>query len=145
MRVVRYSKTGFKPRYQSHHLQHILFELTGFDEKDIKSPYRRYIRRYIRESHEKLVKLYTKNFDDFRYGIWCFKEGYSIGPELNHLRESKPRFVADLDENTEVYDVNLHEIFKLKDYPYGAMYVPKRSLKSLSNIHREPKSTKYTA
>lgn len=136
MRVVRFSKTGFKPRYQDHHLKHILYELNDFDVDLIK---RAFHKSELLKKHEYLVDFYTKNFDDFRYGIWCFKEGYRIGPELNHLKQAMPRWTADLPDDVEVYDFNLESKYVLKDYPYGAMYVPKRSLKNISNVHRAPK------
>ena len=138
--VIRYSKTGFKPRYQDHHLHHVLYELTEFDVDEAKrSPH----AKAVLEIHERRFKLFKENFDDFRYGVWCFKEGASIGPELNHLREARPRWEAELPEDIEVYDVNLDAKYLLKDFPYGAMYVPRRSLKQIANVHRVHKKCTF--
>lgn len=133
VKVFRYSKTGFKPRYQSHHLENILFTVTN---DDLSAFNKLHNRKEAKSNYKKYQQFLNENFSDFRYGIWCFKDGSSIGPELNHLRESRPRWEAELPDDIEVYDTNLAKKYMLRDFPFGPMYVPRRSLENIQNVHR---------
>lgn len=133
VKVFRYSKTGFKPRYQDHHLKGVIFDITN---DDLHALDRLRNKKEVKQRYIKRQQFLNENFSDFRYGIWCFKDGSLTGIELTHLRESRPRWEAELPEDIEVYDVNFDRKYLLKDYPYGPMYVPKRSLVNIQNVHR---------
>lgn len=135
MKVIRYSVNGFRPQYQSNHLNtHVLYHLKRFD----LSVFPKHLRWQIKQIHDNLYPFYKENFDDFRYGVWVFIDGYKDNQSLNHLKRKVPCYEAELPDDIIVYDVNWSKQMKLSDPEckiFGC-YVPKRSLKGIKNIRR---------
>ena len=134
MKVIRYSIYGFKPQYQSHHMERINYHLYNFNINDFPEHFRYIIQR----NHETQVKFYTEHFNDFKHGIWCFIDGHKDNLSLNHLKRKVPCWEAELPDDVECYDCNWERITTISD-PYilcGGCYIPKRELSKLSNIKK---------
>ena len=64
-RIIRYSTKGFKPQYQSHHLNRISHHMNDFNIYDIPE----HLRYIIQKQHETHLLFYKANYKDFKYGI----------------------------------------------------------------------------
>lgn len=137
--VERYSIEGFKPQYQSHHLAINMFEINNIEKMytdlGLPLPYETY------QDFLNKIEFRKENLQDFKYGIWVFISGYKNNQALNHLKVKVPCWIAELPEDTIVYDVNWTKKMKLKDdeCKYFGCYIPKRNLKEISNIHKKKK------
>ena len=110
--VERYSKTAFEPQYQSHHLleiNHLLLDKNDFIELFINVCDNQFINKVLLDQYDKYHDFYVENYKDFEKGIWVFIEGHKNNQSLNHLKTKVPCFLAELPDDTEVYDVNLQE------------------------------------
>ena len=142
--VERYSKNAFDVQYQSHHLleiNHLLLDKNDFIERFINVCDNQFINKVLLEQYDKYHDFYVENYKDFEKGIWVFIEGYKNNQSLNHLKTKVPCFLAELPDDTEVYDVNLQEKILLSDSLctcFGC-YVPERSLANIQNIRRKDK------
>lgn len=140
--IERYSKTAFEPQYQSHHLLEIdnmILDKDEYIKRFINACDNQYIVKVLLEQYDKYHNFYVENYKDFEKGVWAFIAGYKNNQSLNHLKEKVPCFLAELPENTEVYDVNLQEKILLSDELctcFGC-YIPERSLINIQNIRRK--------
>lgn len=140
--VERYSKNAFDVQYQSHHLSEInnfILDRNEFIKRFVDTCDNQYITKILLEQYDKYHDFYVQNYKDFERGIWVFIEGYKNNQSLNHLKEKVPCFLAELPDDTEVYDVNLQEKILLSDSLctcFGC-YVPERSLANIQNIRRK--------
>ena len=139
MKIIRYSFHAFKPQNQTVHMKEINRELYDFNLNGIPE----FLKRVVLERHEKMVKFYTENLEDFKRGIWVFVDGHKNNMALNHLKCKVPCFEAEIDEDTEVYGVNLDHKMKINDCEVEAFgcYIPERSLKSIHNVKRRYKKS----
>lgn len=134
MKVIRYSKSGFEPQKQSHHMNHILYHINGFSIHD----YPVFMQREIMESHNRLLEFYKEAYHDLEEGVWVFIDGHKNRQALNHLKEKVPCWEAELPDDTPVYDVNWTKHLLLSDPEctcFGC-YVPAGSLQHIKNIKR---------
>lgn len=60
-KIIRYSKQGFKPQYQSHHLKHIDYHLHDFNINDFPE----HLKYIIQKRHEEHLSFYKANYKDF--------------------------------------------------------------------------------
>lgn len=147
LKVMRFSNTGFEPQIQRYHLEGIVWYHMGdgYDKsmKKLKSKIsinKSELNR-INYYHSKRVEFFRKHYADLGVGIWVFKDKYMHKQSLNHLNEpidSIQKWVGELPEDIEVYDVNWEQVMTLREAlksPFGC-YVPKRSLKHLRNVKR---------
>lgn len=140
MKIIRYSVHGFKPQYQSHHLEEINYHLNDFDI----SEYPEHLQWIIMERHVELVKFYKENYDDLKEGIWVFLDGHKNNLCLNHLKRKVPCFEAEIRDDIMVFDSNLEKIVPITDNSVEAFgcYIPKRLIGEIHNIkRRKSKST----
>lgn len=135
MLVERYSFHGFDPQKQTHHLAVLVYPHL-YEWKKVFAETPEFMKSSVLERHKKLAKFYRKNLHDFTEGVWVFPYGHKTNRSLNHTREKRPVWLAELPDDTVVYDVNW-ECQMLLDNPrcelFGC-YVPKRSLEHISNI-----------
>lgn len=137
MKVIRYSKNGFKAQEQTYHMQEVNYHLYDFNINE----YTEHLRPHIQKKHNILVPFYLTNYNDFKRGIWVFIDGYKNNQSLNHLKEKVPCFEAELPDDIMVYDVNWEKQMKLDDFEctlFGC-YIPERSLVNIKNIKRRRK------
>lgn len=140
IKVIRYSKNGFKPQKQTNHMQDVYYHLNGGFDKDFND-FPEHLKYEIEKKHNQLVPFYKKHIENLQEGIWVFIDGYKNNQSLNHLKELVPCWEAGLPEETLVYDVNWEYTLKLKDEEvklFGC-YIPKKELKHLQNIKRRRK------
>ncbi len=135
MKIIRYSKHGFKPQYQSHHLQtQVDYHLNDFNI----SVYPEHLKPYILDSHNKLVSFYQKHYNSLKYGVWAFIDGHKNNQSLNHLKERVPCWSAEIDECVTVVGVNWDEILPISDpkcIPFG-FFLPLESMSLIKDIKR---------
>lgn len=134
MKVIRYSVDGFKPQEQTHHMNHVNYELYEFDIND----YPEKMRYQIQKIHEKHVEFYNKHMDDLKCGIWCFIDGHKDNLSLNHLKQKVPCWEAELPDDIECYDCNWERLTTISDTIVlcGGCYIPERELYKLNNVKR---------
>ena len=143
LKVMRYSKDGFKPQVQSHHLQEYVWpEIKGeFNENPNKLKNglvinEAYKSRIVNE-HNRIKNFYQNHYNDLSVGIWVFKVNSMKMESIDHIsRDDMHKWIAELPEDIEVYDVNWSKVLTLREGlqdPYGC-YVPRRCLKDLRNI-----------
>lgn len=138
IRVLRYSKEGFKPQKQTHHYDERLnYLLNDFHIEYFPG----HLQWIIEQNVKKQLAFYEKYGDDLKEGIWCFIFGYKNNQSLNHLKELVPAWTAELPEDTICYDVNWEEQIVLSDdvVKIFGCYIPKRELSKLQNIQRYKK------
>lgn len=138
IRVLRYSKEGFKPQKQTHHYDERLnYLLNDFHIEYFLG----HLQWIIEQNVKKQLAFYEKYGDDLKEGIWCFIFGYKNNQSLNHLKELVPAWTAELPEDTICYDVNWEEQIVLSDdvVKIFGCYIPKRELSKLQNIQRYKK------
>lgn len=137
MKIIRYSITGFKPQYQSHHLGDIDYHRNHFNI----SVFPEWTQRNIQEIHERKLKFYNENYTDFEYGVWAFINGYKNNMALNHLKQRVPCWEAEISDNTIVYDVNWECKMPITDPLCTAFgfYIPVCQLNTLKNVQRRIK------
>ena len=130
MKIIRYSLTGFKPQYQSEHLQNVhLYLADNFSLKGIPV----HLHNAILEQHKILKPFYQENYADFEYGIWAFIKGYKCNQCLNHLKKRVPCWEADIDDNTIVYHANWDRKMLITDdlCKVFGFYIPANQLRTL--------------
>ena len=129
MKIIRYSIEGFKPQYQSHHLEDIKYHLNDFDI----SVYPKHLQMSIQKIHEHKVSFYQGNYEDFQCGIWAFIKGYKDNQSLNHLKRKVPCWEAEISDNIVVYDVNWEKKILITDRlcKIFGFYIPKRNMNTL--------------
>lgn len=133
MKVIRYSKYGFKSQKQTYHAE----QMENLKELDINS-----IPKHLRHEVEKIAKrnldFYEKHKEDLSDGIWVFVDGHKNNQALNHLKEMVPCWEAEIEEDIVVYDVNWEEQLSIKDPLVTAFgcYVPKKEIEKLKNIKK---------
>ena len=133
-KIIRYSLNGFKPQYQSHHLERINYDLYNFNIKDFPE----HLQYVIQERHDKLLPFYQEHYEDFKAGIWFFLEGHKNNQALNHLKRKVPCWKAEIDDDAIVYDCNWENIITL-DEPIVEMfgcYLPKCEMYKIHNIQK---------
>lgn len=135
--IIRYSKTAFKPRYQSVH-----YEFRKDFLRELKRGENSFLHKYYSLGEMKMkAKFIEEHLEDFKYGLWVFIDGYKNNMSLNHLTELVPCWEADIEDNTEVYDVNLEKTMLITDdlvKLYGC-FIPSRELNKILNIKRRRK------
>ena len=138
MKVIRYSVDGFKTQEQTHHMNHVNYELHEFDIND----YPEQTRYQIQKIHERHVEFYKKHMDDLKCGIWCFIDGYKDNLSLNHLKQKVPCWEAELPDDIECYDCNWERLTTISDpiVLCGGCYIPKRELCKLNNVKRRKRT-----
>lgn len=129
MRIIRYSINKFEPQYQSHHLKMVDNELSNFNIEEYPS----HLQKFIMAQHEKLVPFYKENYNDFKYGIWAFIDGFKDNQSLNHLKKKVPCWRAEISDETTVYGVNWDEKFKITNdlCKLFGFFIPQRELHTL--------------
>lgn len=134
MNVIRYSFSGFKPQYQSYHLKQVEYYLNNFNLLD----YPEHLQYEVCKKHNQKVKLFLEHYNDFRYGIWCFINGYKNNQSLNHLNRRVSCWIAELPNDTEGYDCNWDKLITLEDsiVTYAGIYIPERELYKLKHIKK---------
>ncbi len=137
MKIIRFSKDGFKIQEQKHHMEKINYELYDYSNKDIPN----HLRTYCEEIHYRNVKFYKEHYKDFEKGIWCFVEGHKSNLALNHLKEKVPCWEAEIDDNAECYDCNFSKLTTVTDSSifYGGFYLPEREIYKIFNVKRRCK------
>lgn len=137
IKVIRYSVHGFEPQEQTHHMDGVNYHLYNFDINE----YPEKARYNIQRIHEQRVDFYKKHLDDFKYGIWCFLDGYKDNLSLNHLKKRVPCWEAELPDDVECYDCNWERLTTISDpiIMCGGCYIPKRELYKLKNIQKRRK------
>ena len=137
MKIIRYSKKGFKPQYQSYHLDiDVYYHLKNFNE--YISDYPEHLKLFCIKQHEKLLPFYQQHINELQYGVWAFINGYKNNQSLNHLRERVPCWEADISDNTIVFDVNWEYVMPITDMKcemFG-FYIPKQQLNTLHNVKK---------
>lgn len=131
-KFIRYSIYGFKPQYQSHHLEQVKYHLNDFNI----TKYPKHLQYAIQEQHDRLLPFYQEHYDDFENGIWFFLEGYKSNFDLNHLRRKVPCWKAEIEDDAIVYDPNWEKILTLDDseIKIRGCYLPKRELYKIHHI-----------
>ena len=135
MKVIRYSKSGFKPQKQTHHLNdYVYYHLYRFNISDFPE----FMKYDLLKIHKERVKFYREHLLDLKEGIWIFIDGYKDNQSLNHLKEKVPCWSADVMDDIDVYGVNWDKTMKLSDpeVKLFGCYVPKRELDKFTNIQR---------
>lgn len=130
-KIIRYSTQVFKPQYQSHHLDHIHYHMNDFNINDFP----KHLVYVIQRRHDEQLKFYKENYQDFQYGIWFFIEGHKNNQSLNHLKHRVPCWMAEIENDVLVYDVNLEYQTNLSD-PFGincGFYLPEINLSSINS------------
>lgn len=138
IKVLRYSKDGFKPQRQTNHYDEELdYMLNHFDINSFP----KHLQWIIEQNMQKKLAFYEKYGDDLKEGIWCFIFGYKNNQSLNHLKELVPAWTAELPEDTICYDVNWEEQIVLSDdiVKIFGCYIPARELSKLQNVKRYKK------
>lgn len=133
MKIIRYSPYGFTPQYQSHHLEMVNYHFNQFDI----SLFPFHLQNIIKIQHEQAIKFYKENYDDFKYGIWAFIDGFKNNQALNHLKNKVPCWKAEISDDTTVYDVNWTKKIKVTDGEcrlFG-FYIPKKELIDLKEVN----------
>lgn len=136
MKIMRYSVNGFKSQYQSEHLKTFVhYHLYDFDINIFPE----HLKYEIQKIHNEKVPFYTENYEDFKYGIWAFIDGYKNNSSLNHLKYRVPCWTAEISDNTIGYNCNWDKKIKItdEDAKCGGIYIPKSQLVTLSNIQRK--------
>ena len=136
MQVIRFSDEGFKPQYQSYHLESVKWEQTEFDIEKFPE----FLRRDIQANHDSHITFYDKYYDDLTSGVWVFIKGNLCRQSLNHLKEIPICWEATLPDDTFVIDVNWEKQIRLDDSlcrVFGC-FVPESSLQYISNTHQSP-------
>lgn len=133
-KIIRYSIYGFRPQYQSYHLEQVDYHLNDFDI----TKYPKHLHYVIQEQHDRLLPFYQEHYDDFKNGIWFFLEGYKNNFSLNHLRRKVPCWKAEIEDDAVVYDPNWEKILTLDDpeIKIGGCYLPKRELYKIHHIQK---------
>jgi hypothetical protein len=134
MRIIRYSKNGFVPQHQTHHLRDVFYHLNEFDINEFPE----HLRYHIQERHNKLVPFYHENYVYLQYGVWAFIDGYKNNESLNHLRELVPCWEAEIPDDTVVFDVNWERTIPITDglcRSFG-FFIPEQQMHSISGIQR---------
>ena len=131
MRIARYSLDGFVPKRQTYHMNQIWYELYHFNSHEL--PW--HLRDGAVERHAKIVPFLTEHLTDFMHGIWVFIDGNENSMSLNHSKIDLPKWTADIDDNTMVYDVNWERCIPINDHipKIFGCFIPKRSV-ILENI-----------
>ena len=135
MRIIRYSTTGFHPQKQTHHAEHIRYDLS---EEFKLEDYPEFMRLEVKQSHENKVSFYTEHLEDFKRGIWCFIDGHKSNLALNHLKKKVPCWEAEIPNDTSCYDCNWEKSTVISDpiLQSGGCYIPERELWKLTNVKR---------
>lgn len=141
--IERYSNTGFEPQYQSYHLKSDEYYFMS-DEEYVNSlenlnEYQKHFCLLEKKRHE---DFYKENYNDFKFGIWCFIKGYANNFELNHLSGNAMKYLKhnigyiNNPDDFIVYDCNLQEKFMLSNYIYkeSGFYVPERMIEKIKII-----------
>lgn len=81
--IIRYSINGFKPQYQSCHLNDIYYNIYNFNIDDFPE----YLQYAIQERHDRMLPFYKEHYKDFQYGVWFFLQGHKNNQALNHLKK----------------------------------------------------------
>lgn len=136
MKIIRYSLSGFKPQYQSYHLEHSVkphLEL-NFDI----SIYPEYLKAFIQENHEKLFNFYSANYHLLKSGIWAFIDGEKRNQSLNHLSRKVPCWEAEIDDDVLVVGCNWDRIYPItaSEAKLWGFFIPEPNMKSIRNIQR---------
>jgi hypothetical protein len=140
MKIIRYSKDGFKPQYQSYHLQnHVDYHLNHFNIADFP----KHLQPFVLEQHNKLVSFYTEHLEDLQRGVWAFIDGYKNNMSLNHLKERVPCWEAEIPNSTIVIGVNWDHAMLITDSESTAFgfYIPEQQMKYIQNVRR--RTTKW--
>lgn len=137
MIIERYSINKFKPQYQSKHLAQVNLEL---DESWFKNNFMNFCPEHLKhvclERHNRIVPFFKDHYNDFKYGIWAFIDGYKNNQSLNHLKRKVPCWKAEISDNTVVYDVNWEKQMLITDpeCKYFGFYIPANQLNTLKII-----------
>lgn len=141
VKIIRYSTQGFKPQYQSNHLENVHYHLHNFNINDFPE----HLQYEIQSLHERHVKFYTEHYEDLREGIWFFLDGHKDNMSLNHLKYRVPCWEAEIETDVLVYDCNWEKIVPLTDSIVECFgcYIPKSQMNKIHNIKkRKSKKTK---
>lgn len=131
MKIIRYSFDGFKPQYQSHHLKYVDYHLNEFNLNEIPT----HLQFECLKFHNKIVPFFKENYNDFKYGLWAFIDGFKDNQSLNHIKKRVPCWEAEISNDTIVYHVNWDKKFKITDErcKLFGFYIPKNQLITLKN------------
>lgn len=134
MKIIRYSLYGFKPQYQSHHINDYYKEI---DYSKIPEP----MRYNIRKIQQKEFIFFREHKSDLRKGVWVFIDGYKDNQSLNHLKQKVPCWEAEIPDDTDCYDTNWEKMFKISDpeAKIFGVFIPERELNKITNIKRRKK------
>ena len=133
MKIIRYSKEGFKPQKQTYHVN----KFESCKDLDLNT-IPKHLQYEVKKIIEKKVKFDHEHKEDLQEGIWFFIDGYKNNQSLNHLKEKVPCWEAEIDDDVLVYDCNLEKIVSLNDpiVKFGGCYIPKKLIKNIKNIKR---------
>ena len=140
MKIIRYSIDGFKPQYQSKHLSDIDLELNeSWFEHNFMNCCPEHLKHICLERHNRIVPFLKEHYNDFKYGIWAFIDGYKNSQSLNHLKRKVPCWKAEISDNTIVYDVNWEKQMLITDIEctYFGFYIPTNQLKTLTESYKQ--------
>lgn len=140
-KILRYSKTGFVPQKQTHHMKDVNYHLYEFNLYDFP----KHLQWIILEQHQKMLSFYQEHKEDFESGIWCFLDGFKNNQSLNHLKEKVPCWIGEIPSNTLVYDCNWQSIVSLNDSicEFGGFYLPEKEICKITNIYKQKKKNSY--
>lgn len=138
--IYRYSRDGFAPKVQGHHLNIWKEYLKPLDVTGLND----FQRQLYERMHNKCLPLITDTLlDDYQEGVFVFVGGlpqkHWVNHELNHLSfeelQARTLFKSALLDDATVYSVYsiIHTPYNVKEFVvrYGvgfAAYVPKRVL-----------------
>lgn len=138
MKIIRYSKTGFKPQYQSWHLRnHVNYHLNRFDISQFPD----FLQPYILENHEKLVSFYREQQENLQHGVWAFIDGYKNNQSLNHLKECVPCWEAEISDDAIVVGANWDHLMPITDGECKGFgfFIPESQMGTIHNVRRRYK------
>lgn len=131
MKIVRYSNSGFKPQLQTVHFHRFIVRMD-----DNMNRYPEHLQGEIKKIIER-DKLFFKRYKhELRYGVWAFIDGFEDMQSLNHLSKIPKKYLAEISDDTLVFDVNLTKQIKITDTlcrVFG-FYIPESQLSTLQKI-----------
>lgn len=138
IKIIRYSTQGFKPQYQSNHLENVHYHMHRFNLNDFP----KHMRYTIQKLHEEHLSFYKEHYEDLKEGIWFFLDGHKNNQSLNHLKHKVPCWEAEIESDVLVYDCNWEKLISLTDpfVEWAGCYLPKSQMHKIHNIRRRKSS-----
>lgn len=134
IKIIRYSTQGFKPQYQSNHLENVHYHMYRFNLNDFPE----FMRHTVQKLHEEQLSFYQRHYDDLKEGVWFFLDGHKNNQSLNHLKHKVPCWEAEIEPDVLVYDCNWEKLIPLTDpfVEWAGCYLPKFQMHKIHNIKK---------